>query len=298
MDPIGVNQETMAYVRSEGEFSRAKMRGFFETILGLITGQDMHLLSFDEVVDKLRLKQSNYVGLQDIPLDHIVGSTGRYEDFNRHFLPKTSDRRDKERWRKIYTLAVTGKGFPPIDVYKIDQVYFVKDGNHRVSVARDLQWDTIQAQVTELPCSISLDPDVEPKDLVIKSECARFLEKTQLDQTRPDSKERIDFTELGGYHLLLKHIALCRHLLQHRSSNSQDITFPQAAAYWYDNIYLPIIQAVRHEDIIKHFPERQESDLYLWLIKHQRGLRRQYDLGKAAMPGMIRTFLQHLDEVE
>ena len=299
MDLMSVNQETMAYVRSEGEFSRAKMRGFFETILGLITGHDMHLLSFDEVVDKLRLKQSNYIGLHDIPLHHIVGSTGRYDDFTRHFLPRTSDRRHKERWRKIYTLAVTGKGFPPIDVYKIDQVYFVKDGNHRVSVARDLKWQTIQAHVTELASSISLNPEVESKDLVIKSECAAFLEKTKLDQTRPDSKEHIDFTELGGYQRLLRHIHLCRQLLQYKkSAEAEDITLPEAATYWYDNIYLPIIQAVRQEDLIKHFPDRQESDLYLWLINHQEALRKQYNLGKRKVPAMIETFLWTLEQVE
>ena len=105
------------------------------------------------------MKQAIYRGLQDIPVKNIVGSTGRYEDFTRRFLPRRSGKRDKERWRNIYTLAVTGKGFPPIDVYKIDQVYFVKDGNHRVSVARELGWKMIQAHVTELPSPISLDLD-------------------------------------------------------------------------------------------------------------------------------------------
>lgn len=294
MDPIHIKQEEMAYIRSESEFSRAKMKGFFETIMGLITGHDMHLLSFDEVVDKLRLRQSNYLGLQDIPVDHITGSTGRYEDFTRRFLPRASGQRDKERWRNIYTLAVTGKGFPPIDVYKIDQVYFVKDGNHRVSVARGLGWPTIQAHVTELPSSISLDPDVDSKDLLIKSECADFLEKTQLDQTRPDSKQHIDLTELGGYQRLLKHIRLCRHLLQH--NRKQEVTLPEAAAHWYDQIYLPIIQAVRQEKIIKHFPKRQESDLYLWLINHQQAWPEQYNLAQVEAPAMIKEFLQTIDQ--
>ncbi len=282
MEPLNINVEEMAYIRSESEFGRARMKGFVQMVMSLVTGHNMHLLSFDEVVGKLRLKQAIYRGLQDIPIKNIVGSTGRYEDFTRHFLPRSSDRRDKERWRNIYTLAVTGKGFPPIDVYKIDQVYFVKDGNHRVSVARDLGWETIQAHVTELPSAISLDPDVKPDELLIKEECAYFLEKTHLDKTRPDSKERIDFTVPGGYRRLLNHIELHRYLLEQEQGKplaEDDATALQmAAASWYDNVYLPIIEIVREMDVLKHFPGRSETDLYGWLIKNQAALRKQHDL--------------------
>ena len=143
--------ETQAYIKSESEFNHVRVKAFLEMIMALVRGHHMHLLSFNEVVEKLRLKQTIYRGLQDIPVENIVGSTGRYEDFTRRFLPRSVDKREKERWRQIYTRAVTGQGFPPIEVYKIDQVYFVKDGNHRVSVARELGWETIQANVTELP---------------------------------------------------------------------------------------------------------------------------------------------------
>jgi hypothetical protein len=130
--------EAIVYVKSESEFTNARMRGFLERVFGMFTGHDLYLLSFSEVVEKLRLKQSIFLGLKDVPVKHIIGSTGRYEDFTRRFLPRSQDKRDKERWRNIYTLAVTGKGFPPSMCTKSDQVYFVKDGNHRVSVARDL----------------------------------------------------------------------------------------------------------------------------------------------------------------
>ncbi len=300
MEPLYIDSESIAYIRSEAEFSQARMKAFLEIIMGLIRGHDMQMLSFDEVVEKLRLKESIYLGLQDIPLDHIAGSTGRYEDFTRHFLPRSFNKRDKERWRKIYTLAVTGKGFPPIDVYKIDQVYFVKDGNHRVSVARDLGWDTVQAHVTELPSSISLEPDVEPHEMMIKSECAYFLEQTQLDQTRPDSKHRIDFSVLGGYTSLLEHIKLCRYLLEKENSKISEIpaqiTLAEAAAQWYDNIYLPIVETVRAADIIKHFPSRMESDLYMWLIQNQNALCEHHSLNQFDLPYRVIEFLQTIHQ--
>jgi hypothetical protein len=291
--------EVLTFIRSESEFNRAKIRGFVEMMMGLITGHNMHLLSFDEVVTKLNLKESIYRGVQDIPLDNIVGSTGRYTDFTRHFLPRSGDKRHKERWRKIYTLAVTGKGFPPIDVYKIDQVYFVKDGNHRVSVARNLDWLTIQAHVTELPTSIPLSPDVEPDDLLIKGEYAYFLEKTRLDQSRPDSNQHICFTEPGGYERLLKHIELHRHFLEQEQgqplSNDPAVAYQLAAADWYDHVYLPMVEVVRQMEVIKHFPGRSESDLYMWLIRHQQALREQHRLGKVALPEPAEEFLRSLE---
>lgn len=298
MESINLDAETLAYIRSESEFSQARLKGFLEIVMGLITGHNMHLLSFDEVIDKLRLKQAIFKGLQDVPLNHIVGSTGRYEDFTRHFLPRTSDQREKERWRNIYTRAVTGKGFPPIDLYKIDQLYFVKDGNHRVSVARKLDWPTIQANVTEIPCPISLEPNLEPKDLLLKAECAYFLEQTKLDQSHPDSKQHIDFTEPGGYKNLLSHIELHRYMLTLALSELADdhdlISLPEAAANWYDNVYLPIIWTVRETDVIKHFPNRSESDLYMWLTQHQTELREQHDLEKLHLANVVKEFLDYV----
>ncbi len=300
MDFANLDVEALTYIQSESEFNRAKLKGFLEMMLDLITGHHMHLLSFDEVVTRLKLKQSIYCGIQDIPLKNVVGSTGRYTDFTRRFLPRSGCQRDKERWRNIYTLAVTGRGFPPIDVYKVDQVYFVEDGNHRVSVARELGWLTIQAHVTELPTSISLTPQVEPDELLIKEECAHFLVRTRLDQTRPDSKQHIDFTEPGGYKCLLKHIELHRCWLEKEQgqplADDPAAAFQLAAADWYDHVYLPIIEGVRQKEIIKDFPGRSESDLYMWLIRHQTALRERHGLEKVELPEAVAEFLQFIEE--
>ncbi len=294
-----LDPRTLTYIRSESEFSRAKMKGFLEMMLGLITGHNMHLLSFDEVVEKLHLRRTIYRGLQDIPVKNIVGSTGRYADFTRRFLPRGHDSRHKERWRNVYTLAVTGNGFPPIDVYKIDQVFFVKDGNHRVSVARELGWETIQGYVTELPSSISLGPDVGPTELMCKEECADFLEQTRLDKTRPSSKYHMDFTEPGGYPQLLQHIQLHRYLLEQERNepldDNPDKAFELAAADWYDHVYLPMIDVVRRMQVIKYFPGRSETDLYMWLIRHQASLREQLEV-EDGLPEAVDEFLQSLEE--
>lgn len=300
MAPQNLDVESIAYNRSNSEFTRARLRGFLEMVMGLITGHTMHLLSFDEVVEKLRLKQAIYRGLQDIPAKNIIGSTGRYEDFTRHFLPRSGAERNKERWRNIYTRAVSGKGFPPIDVYKIDQVYFVKDGNHRVSVARELGWETIPAHVTELPSPISLDPEVEPDELLIKEEYAYFLEKTELDITRPDSKKRLEVTAPGGYRRLINHIELHRYLLEKETAAEpaadEAAAFKRAAASWYDEVYLPIVEEIRHVNVLEHFPGRTETDLYIWLVKNQVALRRRHNLEELDLPSSAGFWLAYVKD--
>jgi len=291
--------ETKTYIDSESEFNYVRLKGFLAMFMGFITRKDMYLLSFEDVVDKLHLRDTAYRGLHDIPIENIVGSTGRYHEFTRHFFPRSFDKRDKERWRNIYTLAVTGKGFPPIEAYKIDQVYFVQDGNHRVSVAHDLGWETIQAYITELPCSISLEPHVKPDDLLIKEECAIFLKRTLLDKTRPNSKKYIDFTAPGGYQRVLRHIKLHYQLMVKQGKLvdlDKTVGIQKTAKMWYDDVYLPIVNALQDSKIMKHFPNRSESDLYIWLIANQSELRRKHDLETLNLPQAADSFLQFLEE--
>ena len=154
MELLGMNLQTIAYIESENEFGRAKAKGFWQGIFGLVTRRATQLRSFAEAVETLQPYQTTKLGLQDIPLKNIVGTVGREKDFNCCFLPRTSNVIGKERWRSIYTLAVIGEGFPPVEVYKIGQTYFVEDGHHRVSVARHLAWDTIQASVIEVSAPV------------------------------------------------------------------------------------------------------------------------------------------------
>ena len=111
MQILGMNIQTIAYIESENEFVRAKKRGFWQTLLSLMTGRVTRLHSFADAIDKLQPYQTISLGLQDISLKNIVGTVGRERDFTCSFLPRTNSTIGKERWRKIYTLAVTGEGF-------------------------------------------------------------------------------------------------------------------------------------------------------------------------------------------
>jgi hypothetical protein len=205
-----------------------------------------------------------------IPIANIVGSVGRYRDFDRAFLPLSGA--DAERWKRLDVALNELRNLPPIDVYKIGDVYFVRDGNHRVSVAKANGLTSIEANVTEIEARVSLAPDVDIDDLIIKAEYAHFLEQTGLDDTRPD--QAIELTEPGLYENLLEHIEVhCYYLgLQWE----REPTLGEAAASWYDTVYLPIIQAIRETEVMKEFPQRTEADLYLWVAYHSERLRERY----------------------
>ncbi len=171
MELMTTNLNTHLYIQSEAEFNRARLRGFWETIGSLLTGRSSRLLRFDEVAQKAQSGQRVGRGVKDIRLDDIVGSMGRGGDFTRRFAPLTCDQHNKERWRMIYMLVISGKGFPPVELYKIGEDYFVENGHHRVSVARYLGWKTIHARITEIILPSPVEPPAASGHLRWKKEC-------------------------------------------------------------------------------------------------------------------------------
>jgi len=253
--------------RADGAFSHARRRVLFQRVLQFFTGaRPGGLLSFDEVRAKLKVKGQHYAGLQTIPLEKIAGSVGRYQEFNRAFLP--TQEHIRERWKRVYEVAHRPAGFPPIDVYQIGEVYFVRDGHHRVSVLKELGATTIEATVTVLDTPIPLSADVDETELDLKAEYATFLQETRLDVLRPN--QQIEFTLPGQYRKLYEHIAVHRHYLGLREE--REIPWEEAVARWYDEVYHPTVQVIAAEDILAAFPDRTEADLYLWIIEKRHYL--------------------------
>jgi hypothetical protein len=265
------DQEKFSYIEGLGVFQNARMRGFWRDMFNLVRGKPVELLSFEEVRARLRLREEDYRGLQEVPLDQIVGSVGRYKDFTRDFLPRRSGM--QERWSRVYAQASGMTGLPPIELYKVGDVYFVRDGNHRVSVARQLGARTIQAHVTELPTPISLHSEMTEKELDAAEAYAAFLDHTSLARTRPHHQP-IQLTEPSRYDDLLGHVYLHQAVMAQNSG--REVPLEEAAANWYDNVYRPAITLIRKHDILSRDGHRTEGDLYLWMIDHLREMMEQY----------------------
>ena len=215
--------------------------------------------------------QGNRRVLKDVPLDSIVGSVGRYDDFTRDFLPLRDN--DKERWAKVEQLAKGETGLPPVELFQIGDVYFVNDGNHRVSVARQNGHSHIEAYVTPVHTRVPLSPEIQPDDLILKSELADFLECTRLDSLRPEAD--ITVTSPGAFADLLKHIEVHHYFMG--LDQKRDVPFAEAVTHWYDTIFLPVVEIIRNGQILSEFPGRTQADLYLWILRHRAELEKELD---------------------
>jgi len=269
--------ELPSYTDAIEDFHNARNRAMLQELLARFKGEPVELLSYEEVRQKLRVQGSAELGVQDIPLDAIVGSVNRYNDFTRSFLPRQNV--SQERWARVKA-AVTGQvGLEPIEVYKIGDAFFVKDGNHRVSVARQLGSTHIQAYVTEIRTRVPLSADARPDDLILMAEYADFLERTRLDTLRPGTDLRV--TVPGQYQVLLEHIDVHRYYMG--IDEQREIGYEEAVAHWYDEVYLPIVRWIHDLGILHYFPGRTETDLYLWISEHQAAL--EGELGWKINPG-------------
>ena len=245
------------------QFEDARRREWVAALTDALYHAPHDLLAFEEVRQRLQIHGQRSLGLQTIPLNSIIGSEGRYGDFDRHFLPKTDHTRD--RWMNVNKAALQYIDLPPIDVYKIGDIYFVRDGNHRISVARRLGQRDIDANVTELLVDVPMTRDLTVDVLPLKEEYSDFLEWTQLHTVRPD--QRIEFSESGGYLELIRHINGRRYFMG--LEQQRPIESLEAVVDWYDNIYMPTVAVIRTQNILQHFPGRTEADLYRWIMEHR-----------------------------
>lgn len=260
------------------DFQNARQQAALQEILARLTGKSNQLLSYEEIARKLHLRERVERGLQEIPVNAIVGSVGRYSDFTRTFLPRHDS--DKQRWARVGSaLASEGRSaLPPIDVYKVGEVYFVLDGNHRVSAARQLGLTHLDAHVIEMRTKVPLTPNTSPDELIIKAEYADFLEQTGL-------KDFCDLFDLsltvpGQYEKLRQHIEIVRASLEEKQS--QAVSYSEAAQAWYEAVYLPTALAIRERGLLRWLPGRTETDLYLWITEHRQAL--EDELGWAVRP--------------
>ncbi len=244
--------------RARGDFNKARNKAMFTRILTLLTREKDELLSFEEVKALVKPESETYGGVKTVPISLVVGSEGRYRDFNRFFLPRHQHLHS--RWERVDLAHYQQIDLPPVNLYEIGGVYFVRDGNHRVSVARAQGIEFIDAEVISLGSKITLEPGMSRDDLkraVIDLEKKEFFKKTRLDQLRPQID--LEFTATGRYDEIIRHINGHKYFLN--LSRKAEISFEEGVLSWYDIVFAPIVDIVRAEKILTRFPGRKTADL-------------------------------------
>jgi hypothetical protein len=267
-------------LRAQADYNTARTKALFRDLLALLTGRRNELLAFEAVREKLRIGGPIYRGVQTVRLDQIVGSVNRYNDFDRAFLPTQAH--TASRWQRVSRAWYDEVSLPPVLLYQVGAIYFVVDGHHRVSVAREQGQEYIDAEVRECHVKVPVTPDLQPDDLEVLGAAVEFLERTGLDRLRPGAV--ITVTILGGYERMLEHMAVHRYFMG--LDFKRDVSETEAVEHWYDTVYQSVVQVIHRSDILKAFPRRTEADFYLWVMDHRHYLVSQ---GKADLvePGQI-----------
>jgi len=201
------------------------------------------ILPFDEVVVALGPVSEHDLGLQEIPLESVVGTVDRDRtEFDRSFLPVSPGPQD--RWQRIAAARRRGATMPPIDVYRVGEIHFVKDGHHRVSVARARRDETIEARVVEIRTKLPAGPQLRVRDLPLKRHERVFFERIPLP---PAARARIELSDEWRY----AQLATLVEAWGLRASHDQGrlLSREEIATAWFQEEYEPVVQVLRDAEV-------------------------------------------------
>lgn len=259
--------------QTSDDFNKAKSKAIVNEIQHFLKPEEAKLISFYDLKELLHPDNETYIGMKTVPVASIVGSEGRYNDFDNMFFPKKSHL--KNRWESIDRAHLQNTILPPINLYEIGGLYFVRDGNHRVSVARARSIEFIDAEVTSLRTEIRLKPGYTIQYLlkqIIQYEKRVFYSETAYGDITDDWS--LDFTTPGQYDVIYNHILTHKYYLN--LSHTEEISMPDAIISWYNMVYTPVLATIRRHKMMVKFRRRTPSDLFVWLVKYWEDFKTKY----------------------
>lgn len=256
-------------VDAEHDFLRVRRRQVLSRLASWLRREpdDVSLvLPFDEVVAALGAAGERYLGTQVIPLDSVVGSVDKTREFDRYFRPTTS--RSRARWERLARAARRGEAIPPIEVYRVGELHFVRDGHHRVSVAHALGLDSIEARVTEVRTRLGAQGISHRGDLIVKDYRRIFLDRVPL--TGP-ARAAVTVAEPWHYAELGEAVEAWGFRLM--QDEGQFLDRASVARRWYAEEFLPVVRMLRDADLVA---TSSEADAYLRLAAERYRLVRTH----------------------
>ncbi len=265
------------------DFSRMRRRRALARLAQRLRGQPADvgvILPYEEVIEALGYRGERYIGLETIAIDSVVGTVDRGRSFDRRFRP--TSRSERQRWERMAEAQRRGEAMPPIDVYRIGDVHFVKDGHHRVSVARALGHTLIDAYVTEVQTAVGAGREIKLGDLPVKSHERLFLERVPLSAK---ARERISFSDPPrGYSSLAEGVeAWGFRVLQ---ACREPLTREVIAQAWFRDEYEPVVEMLREADLIGR--KGTEADAYLRVAEDRYLLLRTHSWDESVIERLRR----------
>lgn len=255
--------------QAQSDFNQAYSKAGWQRLFGALTGKNYDLVDYNEVRKRLS-NAYNIPVMKEIPIESIVGTVSRNQDFTRTFLPKLVS--DESRWVNVKLANESPEGVPPIDVYQIGEIYFVLDGHHRVSVMKTVGADYIMANVRVINTEVPLLPTDSVDEIIVKTERQSFIDRTRINELIPDNSIRLRLA--GQYPLLYEHIQVHKYFMG--VDQKRDVKDDEAVMHWYEDVYLPVVGSIRQMRLLDGFPEKTETELYLWLEDNKAALSEEY----------------------
>ncbi|WP_460051411.1 hypothetical protein [Spirochaeta dissipatitropha] len=251
-------------MRSSGAFDQALRSGKNDTgIISRLFGHDNRLLTLSQVQEIVHAGQENYLGMQDLHTADVIGSEDRGDDFSRGFLPVRSWM--KIRWSRVYRLMYNGELNEAVSLIEIGGKYFVRDGHHRISVAKVLGTEFISAQVKSCPLPYRLPSGLDRNKLRLLAAKDRFQQNTGIFNHINDDDFYVRQT--GTWELLEKEILVDNHSWFVRRFGREPERPEEQINLWYDNCYINVLDYVRRNSLGYLFPGMAETDIVAQLIK-------------------------------
>jgi hypothetical protein len=258
----------MAGVDAQHDFMRARRRAAFSRLMSRLRWADDIglILPYEEVVQALGFVSERAVGTEVIPLDAIVGTVDRGRDFDRRFRP--TNRRVRSRWEQIAAAMRRGESMPPIDVVRIGEIYFVRDGHHRVSVSRALGRPDIEAHVTEVTTRVGADRKITLEDLPLKSYERVFFERVPLPMA---ARAEIQLSDASDFAVLAEGVEAWgfRTMQEHH----HELDRVEAAALWLEAEYRPVVAMLREAELVG---QMTETEAYMSVAEERYRLLRTH----------------------
>ena len=264
---------SIAAQQSEEDFSKAHNKAFFNEIQHFLNPDEASLLSLNDVKQLIKPKNETYVGMKTIEVSKVVGSEGRYNDFDNRFFPKNSHL--KNRWQHVDEAAINSVVLPPIKVYELAGLYFVRDGNHRVSVAKARGTEFIDAEVVSLQSEIVLKRPDNLRDVIrqiINYEKRSFYAETAFGDIT--DYWCLDFSTTGSYDVIYNHILTHKYYLN--LHKTEEVSMEAAIISWFETVYYPIIVTIQKQKVMKSFKKQTISDLYVWIVRYWDDLKSKF----------------------
>jgi hypothetical protein len=236
----------MPSVDAQHDFMRARRQATLSRLAARLRGEpdDVRvILPYEEVIDALGFVSERPAGAAVVPLDAIVGTVDRQREFDRRFRPTSG--RVRSRWEHIAAAMRRGDSLPPVDLLRIGEIYFVRDGHHRVSVARALKLTDIDAYVTDVVTRVGAERAITYADLPTKSHEREFFERVPLPA---EARGEIVLSDPWAYAALAESVEAWG--FRTSQDRGEPITRREVAFLWLENEYRPVIAMLREADLI------------------------------------------------